>query len=147
MPREGRRVKLSDQIRLHLDWWAKFNGKARMVVRAGKVNHVYTDASMYGFGGHWECDLHDEWGSHINVRELWPVVVALQRWCEYRDGVLVVITDNTQVEAMLNTERSINPYCMAWLWEIFWVSVLYNIHVRAKRIASSDNILADAPPP
>ena len=66
MPREGRRVKLSDQIRLDFDWWAKFvnwfNGKARMVVGAGKVNHVYTDVSRYGFGGHWERDFfHGVW--------------------------------------------------------------------------------------
>ena len=56
----------------------------------------------------------------------------------------MVATDNTQVQGWINTGRSSNPYAMAWLREIFWVSAFFNLSIRACRVSSKDNVLADA---
>ena len=127
--------------------------------------YYFTDSSDSGFGGHTETDYFwglwkgaevvcphavnppttEDYDSHINVTELWPVVRGLHRWChEWRDKIVWVVTDNTQVQACVNTGRSINSYSMCWLREIFWVTSFFNIHLRAARISSGDNFIADA---
>ena len=87
----------------------------------------------------------DAYSDHINITELWPVLVAVHRWgVRWRNQDVMVVTDNTQVQSWVNTGRSINPYAMAWLREIFWVTSFYNINLKACRISSEDNVLADA---
>ena len=141
-----------------------FNGKARMVNHKGSTWQLGTDASDYGFGGH--SDFGYFWGrwqgyqgvcphesrppqevfdDHINEEELWPVLVGCQRWGEaWRDSVVHVHTDNTQVQAVLNTGRSHNATAMAWARELFWVCTFYNIYLKGFWIAGVDNILADS---
>ena len=57
---------------------------------------------------------------------------------------IVMVTDNTQVQGWINKGSSSNPYAMAWLRELFWVSAFFNITFKAARISSADNLLADA---
>ena len=62
----------------------------------------------------------EEVPKHINVYELWPVVIGLKRCAPFfRNSRIHVLTDNMQVLAMLNTGRSYNKTCMSWLREIF----------------------------
>ena len=82
---------------------------------------------------------------HINVTEMWPVVVAMHRWCHlWKNKLVWLVTDNTQVEGGVNSGRSANPYSLFWLREIFWVAAFYNIHLRAIHIPSGDNRIADS---
>ena len=82
---------------------------------------------------------------NINVCELWPLVVGLRRWGQhFANSRLHFITDNMQVLAMINTSRSANRQCMAWLREMFWMCFIWNLEVCASYIKSADNILADA---
>ena len=164
-----RRVKLSDLAILDLRWWSSFlvvfNGKARMFDKDCPVVPLVTDASNSGFGAYTDSDffwgfwkVEDKWcghqesapieevfRNHINVGEMWPVVAGLHRWCsEWRDCIVEVVTDNTQVQHALRTGRSSNPSTMKWLREIFWVCAFNNIYIKSTRIASKDNILADS---
>ena len=165
-----RRVILTDLAIMDLRWWSNFltsfNGKARMFDKSVQSITLVTDASSTsGFGAHSEYDYF--WGfwnvheticphhekaptdnvfvDHINIGELWPVVVALHRCCHvWKDSILNVITDNTQVYYALATGRGKNATTMAWLRELFWVCAFHNIHIVPSWIRSEDNTLADA---
>ena len=165
----GEVVLLDEIIQQDFLWWASFvtwfNGKAKVLGAGYGDLYVYTDSSNYGFGCHIEDDyfwgvwhqvalscphsedppLIERYSDHINITELWPVVVAIHRWgVRWRNCRIMVVTDNTQVQGWVNKGCSSNPYAMAWLRELFWVSAFYNISIRACRIASADNLVADA---
>ena len=164
----GERVELDEIIQQDLIWWSSFvhwfNGKAKVLGAERVTIPVYTDSSSYGFGGHitedyfwgvWkemalgcphsEDSPREAYEDHINITELWPVVVAIHRWgASWRNLDVLVVTDNTQVQGWVNSGRSCNPYAMAWLRELFWVAAFFNINVRACRITSGDNVWADA---
>ena len=163
------RIALTILAILDLKWWgtfiSSFNGKARMFGKDCRVVVLTTDASSTGFGGYSEDDYYwGFWGDHnpvcghqakaptepvyydnINVGELWPVLKALHRCApSWRDCIIEVVTDNTQVYHELRTGRGSNPTTMAWLREIFWVTALHNIYIKPSWIRSQDNILADS---
>ena len=172
--RTSRNIPLNDAIKDDMNWWLSFcgvfNGKA-CIIRHDHPLPIYSDASFKGFGawvgkdfifGCWDsCDLPPDLPgrcSHlvyppesipgkpnINVYELWPLVAGLKRWGSYfRNSRLHFVTDNMQVLAMVNTGRSINPICMSWLREMFWLCFILNIDIFATYIPSADNVLADA---
>ena len=165
---QGPVIDLDCGIQQDLIWWASFaqwfNGKARVLGRKLDWEVAYTDSSNYGFGAHMKHDycwgawtkerntcIHSEkppaqrYDEHINIRELWAVVVAVHRWGAFWKGKNVMImTDNTQVQGAVNLGRSINPYAMAWLRELFWVTSFYNINLKTARISSEDNVWADS---
>ena len=103
---------------------------------------VYLEASFNGFGARVGKDyLYGFWDSldsppefdggcshlsqppcfeqlkpNINIYELWPFVLALKHWGPFfKNPRLHLITDNMQVLAMINTGRSTNRTCMAWI--------------------------------
>ena len=94
---------------------------------------------------HW-VDSPEEYDSEdtINLLELWPVISAAHRWGSSWSGCkVIVMTDNTQVQACINTGRSKGIKTMWWLRELFWLSVIFNFHVVARRVKSRDNVLPD----
>ena len=140
------------------------NGKARVLGAGAECIQVYSDSSGYGFGAHIEDDyfwgvwgenvrlcshqenppINEVYQDHINITELWPVVVAIHKWgVRWRNCSVMMVTDNTQVQGWVNTGRSTNPYAMSWLRELFWVSAFYNISIKSSRISSKDNMIAD----
>ena len=111
------------------------------------------DDYFWGFWGDTEsCCPHQAkapvevvYDGNINIGELWPVVCALHRQCRnWRDCVVEIVTDNTQVYHALRTGRGKNHISMQWLRELFWVTAFYNINIRSSWIKGSDNILADS---
>ena len=148
-----------------------FNGSAKVIRSQTTLEgHISTDSSMSGFGGVWAGDwfvgtwvdplTHRTEGVpdhhlvsspesytpsiNINILELWPVIVAAQRWGRYWQGKKVhFLTDNTQVLQMINTGRSASIECMFWIRELFWLSFIYNFHAVASHIGTQDNIVPD----
>ena len=81
---------------------------------------------------------------NINVLELWPIVVGLKRWSDVlKNKALTLFTDNTQVMHMLINGSSVNPICMSWIREIYWVCVFNNIELKPKYINTHNNLVAD----
>ena len=103
-------MELDECIQQDLVWWASFaewfNGKARVLGRKLDWEVCYTDSSNFGFGAHIEYDfcwgvwardaqtcVHCEkppvstYDEHINIRELWAVVVAVLegKECNHHD--------------------------------------------------------------
>ena len=58
--------------------------------------------------------------------------------------MVIIVTDNTQVTAALNTEKSRNKTTMAWLRLIFWGLVTYNFDVQSVYIKTNDNVVSDS---
>ena len=149
-----------------------FNGKAPVIDTKVMFDMpVATDSSMTGFGAVWsedyvvgswdECprvfaDFNvsaNHWAQgpsfikddpDINLLELWPVLVSLWRWGRCWIGCKVRFkSDNTQVVRMVNTGRSRSIHCMYWLRELFWLCFIYDLHIVAEYIRTTDNIVPD----
>ena len=170
-PKKGS-ICLEEEILSDLSWWKNlcsiFNGSAKII---GKdLGGMFTtDASTWGFGGWSEGDwflgcwegnstcpikFHDHmvdppsdsdfFSKNINVYELYAILVSLRRWGHaLRDTQIQVVTDNNQALFMINTGRSANKCCMAWLREIYWLCFIFNVELFAVYIKSKDNVFAD----
>ena len=150
-----------------VNWWSKlmctFNGSAKIIKSTPFYeNSVSTDSSMTGFGGCWGndwfvgtwdamlCSGNDIPDHHmsrspsdynqnmnINILELWPILVAANRWGPlWAQHKVRIFTDNTQVLHMINTGRSSSIQCMFWIRELFWLSVFHNFHLVASHIGT-----------
>lgn len=163
------RVRLTKNIKLDLQWWSSFlrvfNGRCPIQLAGSPEVEIYTDASGSGFGGWSGSDyFYGYWDeapdrcshfeppprfsclteSNINVKELWPVVVALKRWGDdWKNKHILFHCDNSQVLYMLSKGRSVNLQAMQFLQEIFWHCALYNVTISAKYIPTDENITAD----
>lgn len=83
--------------------------------------------------------------SNINILELWPILVGLKRWYPLLShSTIIIYTDSTLVKYMLRKGVSANKTCMSWLRELYWLCVIYDIHVETEYINTKDNVLADA---
>ena len=173
--RDSFKIRLNEDFRLDLKWWIQFaehfNGYASIVKSADPFLSVYSDSSKFGFGalhgfdwlaGSFILEKEGEWkkwlGHHfseakdigcrsdnINVLELWPIVVAVNKWGElWKDKVVIFVTDNTQVRAALNTGRSRNKVMMGWLRLIFWKSIQNNFEIQSVYLNTKDNIICDS---
>lgn len=167
--RNKKRVRLAQVFRQDLLWWKSFlhvfNGTCHIYPPLLPTKHFFTDASNSGFGA-WHLDdfLFGFWGTHsydcehvfpppsfnelsksnINVKELWPVVASVKRWGEsWMDSCVLLSSDNTQVVRMIISGRSRNPQAMCLLRELFWCCSFFRIDLRARYIATDDNIFAD----
>lgn len=60
-----------------------------------------------------------------------------------RDSHLIIMSDNTQVIAMINGNASINESSLELLHEIFWLSAIYNIFITASYVPGVQNVVAD----
>lgn len=164
-----RKVKLSAEVRLDLNWWDAFlelfNGTCQINDSFSPIYEVFTDASNTGFGGWWdEKFFFGHWApvkggcnhradppsltelshSSINVKELWPVIEAIHRWGNlWKNCNILLHSDNTQVLAMVATGRSVNKQAMSLLRELFWQCAILNITIRAVHIPTAENLLAD----
>ena len=135
--------------------------------------YIQTDASFRGFGavspddwfaGSWAASRESDLYSHslpshwcddghvidpslhckINYLELFPVLIAARSWdSSWTNKRICVETDNTQAMVFINKGSCKNPIAMAWLRELFWLSVRHNFHLRTRHLTGINNINAD----
>ena len=82
----------------------------------------------------------------IGYKELFAVWWACALWSSDWAGLTIIVhVDNDGAKGMLNsgTCRSHNPAYMKLLRAIFWLSATRGFRIRATRISTGDNILAD----
>ena len=168
-----RYVKLPGDTKGDLVWWRQFcrvfNGKSKNNNELFEFPMV-SDSSLKGYGvylgfdwlaGTWNssdqfpldspCNhvgpfptLNECYLNNINVLELWPILLGIKRWGEkLRNKSVLTFTDNTQVMYMLTNGKSCNQTCMAWLRELFWLCVFYNIEIVPRYINTKCNLVAD----
>ena len=155
-----------------LEFAEQFNGTAPILGSQAPMCSTYSDSSTsWGYGvihgpdwvtASWE-GVEDppaipipehHWGEvpsippqddNINVLELWPIVVAVERWGDgWENRTVCMVSDNTQVVAALRTGRSTNKTSMEWLRRIFWRAVEKNMDIKSVYIRSEDNEICDS---
>ena len=143
--------RLNFQLRADLSWWVDFlsvfNGKTFFVDSDPVASEEFsTDACPIGGGGffrgdwfylNWEVDQPAVASAHINLKETFTVLAALDRWKhDLRDKCIVVRSDNHTTISALNKGTCRNQQIMQWLREIFWLSATYNFRITARYIPS-----------
>lgn len=153
---KNHKALLKGELLSDILWWRKcvhiFNGTSFML-DCCPVTSVQTDACIEACGGYhegdfyycnWMCDMPVMVGEHINVKETMGVILAAQRWAPFwRNKKVIVFTDNTATEGIVNKGRSCNHLVNEGLKQVFWLSVKYNFHLSCKWIPGNHNVLAD----
>lgn len=112
--------------------------------------HLFTDASNLGFGGY----LHNQWFSeawpecwkkfHITIKELLPIVVALEIWAaELADIYLMFHSDNEAVVHISNQQTCKDKDIMILVRRLVVHAMSYNILFQAVHVTGLNNVLAD----
>lgn len=151
-------VRLTADAKADLEVWSifihHFNNSTMFLSNHWDTNaqlQLFTDASNLGFGALLESQwFYGEWDiamqtHHINIKELFPITVALELWGKRLENKSVLFfSDNETVVAIINKQTSPNPHMMALLRRLVTVSLCFNIRFRAKHIPGTENVLADA---
>ena len=73
------------------------------------------------------------------------VLQATKRWAPFWSGQRVVVKSDSEVAAaIVNKGTTPCPIMMDWLWELFWLSEYYAIHLTVEHIPGSANVIADS---
>lgn len=151
-------IRLNNDARADLAAWYEFmndfNGKSLFLsddwVSSDTIS-LYSDAaSTKGFaavfGSKWFAQ---SWPSdmdtlHINVMELFPIVLAVEIWgVKMANHKLLILTDNTCTKDVVNKMSSKCSLTMRLLRRLVLAGLKYNIVLRAKHISGKSNLVAD----
>ena len=118
-------MRLTKEAKLDLKVWQlfieSFNGTTMFLPNSWESEslNMYTDASNLGFGGIFGCQWFNGWlddsmmRHHINIKELFPIVIALEYWGNLlRNKSVLFFSDNTTVVAVINKQTSPNTTMM-----------------------------------
>ena len=153
---DNHKVMLCGSIKADITWWqsfmANFNGKSMLLDKI-PVKSVFTDSCNLAAGGffegdwfycNWECDWPLVSKLHINSKEILAVFLAVCRWAPYWQNKRIFIqSDNMCTVHTINRGTSRNPFLMACLRVLFWLSATFNFHITARFIPGLTNTLAD----
>ena len=151
------RRKLSKEARADIAAWEifirHFNGASMFLEdewQTSQTLSLYTDASGLGFGGifgtKWFSDIWEQsWECyHISVKELFPIVVAVQLWGHHmKNKKVCFFSDNMAVVHIINKQTSKDPLLMTLLRRLIVECMRCNILFQAKHVPGIENILSD----
>ena len=151
------RIRLNQEAKADLLAWKtfidSFNGIYMFpsdVWENSEHLHFYTDASNIGFGAvfgqHW---LMEEWPQHlmafhITVKELVPIVLAVETWGDVLENRCVRFhCDNLAVVNIINKQSSKERTIMSLIRRLVLKTLQSNITFLAEHIPGKSNVLAD----
>ena len=151
-------IRLNADFRSDLAWWTLFvdrwNGVSMLSTRFVQVQphiRVFTDASGWGCGGHWDNEWFQfKWPGErskksIALRELVPVVMACAIWGrQWAQQWVFVCTDNRSVVDVMQSRSSHNPDIMHLLRCILFMLACFQCQVKVDHIPGLLNTAADA---
>lgn len=154
---DDHKIRLSGSIRADISWWqsfiASFNGRS-MLLDHQPISSVFTDSCDIAAGGifngdwfyfNWELDWPLVANLHINSKEVLAVFLAVCRWAPcWRNKRICIQSDNMVTVATINKGTSRNPFLMACMRLMFWLSATYNFHIKARHIPGLSNMVADS---
>ena len=158
-------LPVNAEMKLDLDCWSTFLSTENVynrpffdfsqVITSEEIN-LATDASRnpsLGAGGicgskwfilQWNEDFMMEHEPSIAFLELYAVSIAILLWIhEYRNRSVDLFCDNMSVVHMINNTTSSCKHCMALIRIIVLHTMVHNVRVGAKYVASKDNIYPD----
>ena len=151
-------IRLSVSSMADLAWWGtfmeSFNGVVQFIASDPlPVSMFSTDACGTGGAAVYNSDwLYCNWviddpqisELHINLKELYTVLLSARRWaCDWRNKHIVIWTDSQVTMFNINKGSSRNKCAMYWLRELFWLSAYFNFFITSRHIAGKDNWLSD----
>lgn len=147
-------IRISEEFKQDLVWWDSFldTWNGREVVFDGSIISVVSlqiDASTsFGAGAFFEGEhISYQWQKireHINVLEVYPMLLAAKKWGErWKGKVILVQSDNMAAVQAFQKGSSKNKRVMKWLRKLFWLSAKGNFEVKAVHIEGKANVLAD----
>lgn len=153
---DNHKMKLTGNIRADISWWqtfmSTFNGKS-MLLDKQPIQSVFTDSCTAAAGGiydgdwfyvNWDLDWPLVSQFHINSKEILAAYLAVIRWAPcWRNKRIYIQSDNVTAVAAINRGTSKNPFIMACLRQLFWLSAKYNFHVSARFLPGISNMVAD----
>ena len=153
---ENHKVKLTEGIRADISWWqsfmSTFNGKSLLLDRQ-HIQSAFTDSCTQAAGGiyegdwfyiNWELDWPAVSNLHINSKEILAAFLAVRRWAPcWKNKRIFIHSDNVTAVSAINKGTSRNPFIMACLRQLFWLSAENNFHVSAKFLPGVSNTVAD----
>lgn len=164
---DNKKVRLSDDSKKDLKWWARylehFNG-IEMIFEVDlfplelsqlldKPFEVYAgDATPVGGGGwygdqYWSrklpLDLQDPTVA-IHLKEFWCLIVSAKLWGSMWTGrAITLFCDNGAVVDTINHKKPKDPALLSLLREFLFVAVSFKFFPVVRKISTSDNYLAD----
>ena len=164
---ENAKVKLSEDSRKDLKWWARylehFNG-IQMIIEEDpfplelsqlldKPFEVYAgDATPVGGGGwfgnqYWSRmlprDLQDP-TLPIHVKEFWCLIVSARLWGSVWTGRSITqFCDNCSVVDTINHKKPRDPALLSLLREFLFIALSFKFFPVVRKISTTDNYLAD----
>lgn len=150
-----RTVRLCHGALRDLFWWRQLTaspdvGQALWPPTLGRLT---TDASQYGWGGHWNYLVLARCFSsathsplHINVKEVEAVtqsILSLYPLCPIRDGAIDLVVDSRVALACINAFSSRSPAMTVALKRLYALCRTLGLTLRASWIASVANLWAD----
>lgn len=156
------RIRLDKETKADLQAWQifiqHFNGRALLLPEqwlSSEALRLYSDAAgtlgyaaIFGskwIGGEWP----DFWKEnpnqfHINLKELFPVVLAIEVWGHLlANQCILFLTDNTTTVCSVNSLSSKDPLTMQLIRRLAVAIMSHNIFLRAKHIPGATNVLPD----
>jgi len=151
-------IRLTCEARADLQAWkmfmSGFNGKS-IFLKDGwensKTLNLYSDASGNAgfaavFGSWWFAE---SWPSHLKeyqiaIKELLPIVVALELWGKHlQNSKVMFFSDNQAVVAVINKQSCKDKVMIRLVRRMVLAALTFNIVFRAKHIAGKSNVIAD----
>ena len=153
------RITLNSESRADLQAWenfiTEFNGKSCFLFQnwvSSDSIKLYSDAAgVYGgfaavFGcrwiaGDWTPDMEP---LHITVKELFPIVLALEIWGHLlTNHKLLFLSDNAAVVDIINKTSSKDKCIMKLVRRLVIAALKFNIFFKAKHIPGKSNVICD----
>ena len=151
-------IKLNAEARADIDAWLTFldafNGVSLFLhdqfVLSDSIR-LYSDASgaigyAAVFGQQWFADTWaSSWeGAHITVKELFPIVLAVEIWGHrLRNHKILFKTDNQAVVEIINKQTSRDSSVMSLVRRLVVAALLNNVLFRAEHIPGYTNVIPD----
>lgn len=151
-------VRMNEGFRSDLAWWRLFltrwNGTSMIMPRIAKPTPdvvVFTDASGWGCGGHWnnrwfQYEWPREWvRKSIAMRELAPVVLAAGIWgAQWGQSWVLVKTDNQSVVDIITKKSSSDEGIMHLVRTLQFMMAAFQFELYVQHLPGVTNIAADA---
>ena len=151
-------IRLNVNARSDIEWWYQFAQTWNGVSLLSSLNKqspaaiITSDAS-----GSWGCGavcgkewFHLSWDgmlshSHITVKELTPVVIAVAVWGQrWKGESLLVRSDNMATVSIINSGTSHNKEAMHLTRSLAFIAAKFQLTLSAEHVPGDQNTLADA---
>jgi hypothetical protein len=146
-------LPIQTEVILALRWWTvKQNVMTGVPLSTGQPqHHVFTDASLQGWGGHWNQNTvqgiwtETEAAMHINVLELLAVWRVLKAFVSnLKNTVVMVASDNTTTVAYIRKQGGTrSPDLLNLTSQLYTWLEENQITLKCRHIAGRLNVLAD----